>query len=258
MDTTLIRRLNELNRQFYQQVAPSFSSSRSYYWQGWNKLVPYLEELAQQQDETLHVLDIGCGNGRFTAFIVDQLPELDFAYLGLDNSRRLLQIAQSHELMNYLEAQFIEVDLVESLLEGNFVPKIEVFKPNFITALGVLHHIPSHQLRQQFLIQLAEVLDPGGFLVFTTWNFLESKRFKRKIKDPDLFDLNSDELEEHDVILDWQRGKTAYRYCHYTDGEELNKLIEATELTQVSQFQADGKTGKLNTYTVLKKEKHTE
>lgn len=255
MDTNLIRRLNELNRQFYQQVAPSFSSSRSYYWQGWNKLVPYLEELVQTKDETLNIVDIGCGNGRLAAFIVDQLPELDFAYFGLDNSRKLLQIAQRHELMNYIEAQFIEVDLVESLLEGNFVPKIEVFKPDFITALGILHHIPSHQLRQQFLIQLGEVLNPSGFLVFTTWNFLENKRFKRKIKDPDLFDLNPDELEEHDVILDWQRGETAYRYCHYTDGEELNKLIEATELTQVSQFRADGKTGRLNTYTVLQKEK---
>lgn len=257
MDTTLIRRLNELNRQFYQQVAPSFSSSRSYYWQGWNKLVPYLQELGKELKTQLRVLDVGCGNGRFAAFIADQLTELDFFYFGLDNSKKLLEIAKSHDLMNYIEAKFIELDLVESLLEGNFRLKLKTFKPNFITALGVIHHIPSHQLRQQFLLQLAEVLNPNGFLVFTTWNFLESKRFNKKIKDPAIFDLDPQELEEHDVILDWQRGETAYRYCHYTNHQELEKLVKATNLTQVSQFKADGKSGKLNTYTVLQKQKNS-
>ena len=253
MDTTLIRRLNELNRQFYQQVAPSFSSSRSYYWQGWNKLVPYLQELQPATEDQVNILDVGCGNGRFGAFMAGQLPELNFRYFGLDNSSELLKIAKAHEIMNYIEAHFLELDLVESLLEGNFRSKLKTFRPNFITALGLIHHIPSHQLRQQFLIQLAEVLQPNGFLVFTTWNFLENNRFKKKIKDPNLFDLDPDELEEHDVILDWQRGETAYRYCHYTDQKELDKLVEATELKKISQFRADGKSGKLNTYTVLQK-----
>lgn len=254
MKIKLIRQLNQLNHQFYQQVAADFSSSRSYYWQGWNKLVPYVEKLANHNRQKVTVLDLGCGNGRFGLFLSSQLPKLKLFYLGLDNSKELLQLAKTQHKMNYIDASFIETDLVELLLKDKLLEKVTPLAPQFITTMGLLHHVPSFKLRKKLIINLAQILPTGGYLTFTTWNFLDNKRFHKKIVDPTQFELEVEELEKNDVILDWKKNKTAYRYCHHTDTEELKKLVAASGLTKISQFKADGKSGKLNTYTVLKKE----
>lgn len=253
MNKTLVRQLNRLNHQFYQQVASSFSDSRSYYWQGWNKLVPYLQELAGKKRNKITVLDIGCGNGRFGSFLAEQLPDIKIKYIGIDNSKELLKIAQSQQLSKNIKSEFIKLDIINSILDESFTKKLQVLSPNFITALGVIHHIPGFDLRQQFISQLAQVLSKPGYLAFTTWNFLDTKRFQKKIVDPDHVKINPTKLEKHDVILDWKRNETAYRYCHYTDREELQALIEISGLEKISRFKADSKSGKLNTYTVLKK-----
>lgn len=253
MKKTLIKRLNQINKSFYQQTATSFSDSRSYYWQGWNKLVPYLQELAAAHDQQLTILDIGCGNGRFGAFIAEQLPALKINYYGFDNNQELLQIAQEQPAIKTIKSQFIKLDLVEALLKEELLTQLQSFKANFITALGVLHHIPSFELRQQFVNDLTAAVTQPGFVSFTTWNFLKQRRFEKKIMDPSLVNLDPAELEENDVILDWKRGEQAFRYCHYTAKAELDQLIAGSGLEESSRFKADGKTGRLNTYTVLKK-----
>ncbi len=253
MNKTLINQLNRINKQFYKQVAASFSDSRSYYWQGWNKLVPYIQELAQNYHGQITVLDIGCGNGRFGSFLAEQLRDIKIKYIGIDNSKELLKIAQSQTLSQNIKLEFVELDIVETLLDESLEKKLQSFSPHFITALGVLHHIPSFQLRQDFISQLASALPNLGYLAFTTWNFLDTKRFKKKIVEPSQIKIDPQKLEKHDVILDWKRGQTAHRYCHYTDQEELQKFIEASKLELISQFKADSKSGKLNTYTILKK-----
>ncbi len=253
MNKSFIRQLNKLNKQFYQQVATSFSESRSYYWQGWNKLVPYIQELANHHHNQVTVLDIGCGNGRFGSFLAEQLPDIKIKYIGIDNSKELLKIAQSQSPSKNINSEFIKIDIIESLLDKSLEKKLKSFSPHFITALGVLHHVPSYELRQNFISQLANSLSSPGYLAFTTWNFLDTKRFQKKIIDPKQVKLDAQKLEKHDVILDWKRGETAHRYCHYTDREELKILVETSGLEQASRFKADSKSGKMNTYTVLKK-----
>jgi len=253
MNKTFIRQLNRLNNQFYRQVSASFSESRSYYWQGWNKLVPYIQELANYHNNHITVLDIGCGNGRFGAFLAEQLPTVKIKYIGIDNSQELLKIAQAQTLTENIKSEFTKVDIIESLLDESLEKKLKSFSPHLVTTLGVLHHVPSYNLRQKFIFQLANSLSSPGYLAFTTWNFLDTKRFQKKIINPEQVELDPQKLEKHDVILDWKRGEIAYRYCHYTDQEELETLIKNSGLKQASQFKADSKSGRLNTYTVLKK-----
>lgn len=253
MNKTLIRQLNALNRRFYKQVADSFSESRSYYWQGWNKLVPYIQELANFHQDKLTVLDLGCGNGRFGAFLAQQLPDVKLKYIGLDNSQKLLNIATQQTLTPNIKTRFEKLDLTEELLSETFYKSIKKFSPHFITTLGVLHHVPSYQLRQELIANLSKALASPGYLAFTSWNFLDTKRFQKKIIEPQKVNLDPEKLENHDVILDWKRGSTAYRYCHYTDKDELNLLANISGLELISRFKADGKSGKLNTYTILKK-----
>lgn len=252
---TVVKQLNELNHTFYQTVTEPFSDSRSYYWQGWNKLVPYVQELTQNRTR-IKILDIGCGNGRFGLFMREQIPEEYIQYVGVDNSSELIAIAKSQYEATRMEPTFIKIDLVECLLNDTLQQKLADYHAHFISLLGVLHHIPSQELRQKLIADLGQILIRNGYLAFTTWNFMDSEQLKKKIVTPHIVSVDQEELEPHDVILDWQRGKTAYRYCHYTDETERRELIAHSGLIEESQFTADGKTGRLNTYVVLKRTSH--
>lgn len=251
MNLTTIRQLNKLNRDFYNQVTEYFSESRSFYWQGWNKLVPYIQDLSQSRQEVI-VLDLGCGNGRFGQFMQEQVEATKLHYIGVDNNPALLKEAQQ-KLASAPRTTFKKVDLVESVLNHTFDQEFSGIKAHCVVLLGVLHHIPSFQLRSELLQAATQLLIKGGYLVFTTWNFVNSPRLQKKQVDSERVGLYQDQLEPNDMILDWKRGVTAYRYCHYTDDAERQLLATSTELEQVTTFTADGKTGKLNTYTVLQK-----
>ena len=82
---------------------------------------------------------------------------------------------------------------------------------------------------------------------------MNEKRFEKKQIHPAIAKIDPDELEENDFILDWQRGVTAHRYCHYTDDDEVKKLMEATTLVLEKEYTADGKSGNLNFYQILRK-----
>lgn len=252
MKKSVIRQLNQLNQHFYQTVTEPFNNSRSYYWQGWNKLVPYVQELTAERTRTI-VMDVGCGNGRFGLFLREQIPEESIQYVGVDNSNELLEIAQRQYQYVRMEPKFIELDLVESLLDDSLVEKLSDHRAHFIAVLGVLHHIPSLELRQKLITDLGKLIVKNGYLAFTTWNFMESERLQKKVVPANKVSIDETELEAHDMILDWQRGVTAYRYCHYADEDERRQLIANSELTEASQFTADGKSSKLNTYVVLQK-----
>jgi hypothetical protein len=98
---------------------------------------------------------------------------------------------------------------------------------------------------------LAERAAPGGLLVFTEWRFYEYPRFRNRIV---AWDAGT-AVEAGDFLLDWRRGERALRYCHYVDDAEHTRLIAATELTPVSEFRADGFTGDVNLYSILRREK---
>ena len=252
MKKSVIHQLNKLNTEFYQKVAVPFSNSRSYYWQGWNKLVPYVQELTKERDR-VRILDIGCGNGRLGLFLREQIPQEYIQYIGVDNSEELITKAKEQYEPHRMEPTFITLDLVESLLKDELVEKLSEYRAHFISVLGVLHHIPSFELRQKLISDLGSLVVRDGYLAFTTWNFMESEKLIKKIVPPTTVGVDPEELDPHDVILDWQRGLTAYRYCHYTDRMERELLIKNSGLEFKSEFTADGKVGTLNTYVVLQK-----
>ncbi|MBI5928112.1 MAG: class I SAM-dependent methyltransferase [Chloroflexi bacterium] len=238
MDINIIRRLNQLNKAFYAQTAESFSQSRDHAWEGWLKLLPYLKT-------PLAVLDVGCGNGRFGIFLHEQLGD-GIQYHGMDNAPALLEFAQQafdeHGLAFTLENR----DMVENPSDAGEYDLVAVF--------GVLHHIPGYENRQGFVRRLGERVKNGGYLTFTSWRFYEQPRFRERIVAwPDDF-----EVEAHDYLLDWRRDrdmekKTALRYCHYIDDVEHQSLITAAGLTEIVTYRADGRSGDLNCYSLLRR-----
>jgi 2-polyprenyl-3-methyl-5-hydroxy-6-metoxy-1,4-benzoquinol methylase len=75
MDETLVNRLLQLNRDFYERFAEAFSDTRGPQQEGLKRLLAYLPKQGT-------LLDVGCGNGRL-AHVLDQAG-LQVDYLGLD------------------------------------------------------------------------------------------------------------------------------------------------------------------------------
>ncbi|MEA2056343.1 MAG: class I SAM-dependent methyltransferase [Patescibacteria group bacterium] len=252
MDQSTIQQLNQLNQKFYQDIAEDFADSRQYYWQGWSQLLPEIKKLTEADDgvkKEIKVLDLGCGNGRFAQFL--NKHQINFSYVGVDNNQKLLKLARNN--LKELEVNFKiqSIDLVSVLLERGLEHHFKE-KFDFIVVFGVIHHIPDLQLRKKLFLSLARLLTKGGVAVVTAWQFANRARFKEKIIAPQKVGLNQNQLEENDFILDWKRGKTSYRYCHYLTLKEAKTFLQELPSFKLKKhFLADGKSNDLNLYLVL-------
>lgn len=238
MNEETIHYLNDLNRDFYAQIAGEFDQTRATAWQGWTQLPPYLPPAP------FRALDVGCGNARFATFLAQNYPNQAFSYDGIDNSAALLERAQiALDAHPQITATLTLQDIVEQPLASGAY--------DLVVAFGVLHHIPSYRQRQNFVRMLADQLAPNGVLIYTEWRFYEFERFKaRTVSAP-----SNVQLEAGDYLLNWGR-KTAregdpLRYCHYVDDAESSALIEASTLKLITTFRADGHQGATNNYVVL-------
>lgn len=227
-------RLNDLNRTFYQTTAQEFDQTRGRAWNGWKRLLPYLHA-------PLSVLDVGCGNGRFGAFVAEHAAGM-VRYEGLDNSPELLAYArEALQNVSQLSATLRQFDLMlDALPDATY---------DLVVLFGVVHHIPGAQQRQDFLHGLAQRVNVGGYLCFATWRFYEDARLRERIVPWEA----GWQVEQHDYLLDWRRGERALRYCHYVDDAEQQALISATGLAHVESYRADGADDRLNCYSILRR-----
>jgi tRNA (uracil-5-)-methyltransferase TRM9 len=235
MDDSTIEQLNAVNRRFYRVTAADFDQTRGYAWPGWVSVCDVLASPPRR------VLDVACGNGRFGVYLAERYTA-PVAYHGMDNNPQLLALAHDalHELPS-LQVQLTERDVVLAPPdEGAY---------DLVVAFGLLHHIPGAANRQAFVRSLARRVAPGGVLAFAGWRFYAFERFRQRII-PWAEPLAS-QVERHDYLLDWRRGANALRYCHYVDDDELATLIDASGLTPLTTFRADGKTGDMNAYALL-------
>lgn len=228
MDESTIRKLNEINRRFYETTAEAFDATRQQPWEGWERLTDYCKR-------GMKVLDVGCGNGRFGAFLAGRLGKNGFSYTGIDSSAALLERAKV--TLEGVDTRFELRDIVEQGLgEGQY---------DFVGLFGVLHHVPGEARRVALLRQLSERVAAGGVLVFTEWRFMEVANLRERVA---AWDAGM-QVEGGDYLLDWRRGERALRYCHAVDDAEHTRLTEATGLKLVSEYRADA----ANLYTVLQR-----
>lgn len=249
MKTSVIQALNTINSNFYNTIAQEFSDSRKFSWLGWELLLPQLKEMTKEK-KSLNILDIGCGNGRFATFLTEHLPDVTVSYTGIDSNQKLLDIAQNKISATSISFTLQRRDIVNELLTNEFLADQNNF--DLIVAFGVVHHIPSLELRTSFFKTIKNHLQTTGMAVITLWNFMEVARMQKKQTAFTDSEINGDQLEANDYLLSWDRGTRAYRYCHFTDNDEQRQLIDASNLTLINKYQADGKEGTGNTYLVLK------
>jgi len=228
-------RLNRINQDFYRATAAEFDRTRQGAWQGWERLLPALD-LPRHS-----LLDLGCGNGRFGAFLAARQTQ-PFTYIGVDSNADLLARAHRQLARNPI----IKLKLIDRDIVLNDIPPAQA---QLVVLFGLIHHVPGFANRRRLLASAAQRVLPGGCLVFAAWRFYERERFRRRIVPwpPSIA------AEAHDYLLDWRRGDRALRYCHYVDDAEHAQLIAATGMPVSADFRADGAEGDLNRYTVLQK-----
>lgn len=223
-----VEKLNALNRQFYQTIGQNFDETRQSPWEGWQILLPDLQ--SHLPLGPLNVLDVGCGNGRFGAFLAG--AGLQIHYTGVDFNPYLLAKAQKTLAPVCLSLALQEADLLAYRPQGPY---------DLIVIFGVLHHIPSFVARQGLLEKLFSHLRPGGLLAATAWIFYEQERFRQRIipwEAPQVPEpLQGLDLEEGDYLLDWRGGESALRYCHYISPVEWGELLAGWP--QLASFDAD-------------------
>jgi SAM-dependent methyltransferase len=253
MDEKTIRALNAINRSFYREAAAEFSATRRDPWPGWERLPPLIEEHLPERD--LQVLDVGCGNGRFAAFLAGALPErsASLRYCGIDASGPLLGAARARALP-FAELETRLADVVETPIEDLLGPR----RFSLIAVFGVLHHVASERRRHRLLRSLAARLESGGLLALAFWRFETSERFRGKLRPWGEFNavarepIDLAQLEAGDRLLPWGEGGRAVRYCHFAEEEETRRLVRATSLKVAATYTADGREGNLNRYFVLR------
>ncbi len=239
MSPQTIEALNQLNTLFYSQNAVSFGATRQLPWAGWQELIEYMPQ------KPFDLLDIGCGNGRFEAFLRARQTKLSF-YMGIDSSTELLEDARKQVETEY-QRVFKQVDIVES---KNWLEMPKSF--DVVVMLAVLHHLPSKQLRQDTLNRAAGLLKPGGILIMSLWHYDTDARFKHKIIPWEALQIPQSELEPGDYLLSWNNEQSKKRYVHVFNKMEIEDLVQSSGLDLIKSFNADGKNQQLNQYLVLR------
>jgi SAM-dependent methyltransferase len=227
--------LRNLNRDFYDDFAEHFASSRG-------RTEPGLERILHRIAPGHRVLDLGCANGRVAALLPQKCT-----YVGLDFSAEILALADP-EVADGVETHFAVADFMApgwvDVIQGPF---------DWIIARAVFHHLPGYVTRLRVLRQAASLLASGGRLVLANWQFLSAKRLHRRIQDWDEIGLSENDVEPGDYLLDWQRGGRGFRYVHLVDDAETQRLAEDAGLAIEELYRADGRENNLTLYALLKK-----
>ena len=159
---------------------------------------------------------------------------------------------------------FQELDILDVLSAGTAEPTHVGFDAppcDLVACFGFLHHVPGWGNRVRLLRELGGHVAPGGFLVVSFWQFMNSPALAVKACESHARGLqalaerglDAAALEQGDYLLGWQDRQDVFRYCHSFTQDEVRALADEAGLAEhiVDSFEADGRTGNLNAYLVV-------
>jgi len=212
----------------YNLISEEFSLTRGFLWGELNKF----QDLVKDGEK---ILDLGCGNGRFLEFFRNKNIE----YIGVDSSEKLIEIAKK----KYPDFQFLVADALSlPFLENSF---------DKIFSISVFHHIPSKELRLQFLKEIKRTLKPRGILILTVWNLWQKRYFLPILKFIILKLFFRSKLDFKDIFLPW--GKKIDRYFHCFTKKELEELIREVNLKIKNSGEIKSQSGRHHLYLIAQK-----
>ena len=250
MNAQVIDQLININREFYQTFAKSFSATRHQIQPGVKKIlidIPYRSNW----------IDLGCGNGTLSLEWAKQGRSGE--YYGLDFSQDLLSEAHTALLTRTLPESLKILFFQADITQAGWQEKIPASDWNGVLAFAVLHHIPGQEVRMKILTSIHQILPLGGKFIFSVWQIQHSPRLMKRCMDWAQVGLSNQEVDAGDTLLDWRaelNGKSksvGLRYVHIFTLEELQTLADQTGFTIRDCFESDGKEGNLSLYEIWEK-----
>lgn len=231
MNDQTVEQLVELNRVFYQTFAQAFAETRAAPQPGFAQLVECLSPGPQT------VLDVGCGDGRFGRYLREHDRQIH--YTGIDLTPELLERARSAADDRLLSRELSRPGALDGL-------------PTYscIVCLSTLQHIPGRANRVRLLREMHDHLVPGGLLFLGNWQFMDSPRQRRKLRDWSLAGIDPLAVDPEDHLLSWSRAGTGLRYVAYLDEANIVQLLNEAGLQPIEFFRSDGREGNLNLYSI--------
>lgn len=245
MDAVVRRRLNELNREFYEAHAEAFADSRP-------RLAPGTRRVLARIAPGARVLEVGCGDGKVGRWL--RRNAAGSFYFGLDASEGMLERAERYSSQKS-EIRSQKLNFVQADLTAPDWPRVLPAEPfDWVVAFAVLHHLPGQEARAEVMRTLAAHLAPGGALAMSNWQFARSVRLLARVAPWSTLNLTEGEVEPGDYLLTWERaGRHGLRYVHALDEAEARALAAGAGLTVTDVFQSDGVSGVLADYALLSK-----
>lgn len=214
-----IQLINKTTTEFYNAVADSFSETRQQHWEGWEKALPYFENCNR-------VLDLGCGNRRFTKFLNEN--GISCKVENIDNFTWDEEVKQ--------------VDIIEELLNDN----LNLDSYDVAVCFGVMHHLPGADMRLRLLKELTK----SKIAIVSFWQFLRDERIFKKAKETTEVAksrLGIKNLEENDYFLSWKDRSDVFRFCHNFTDSEIDKF--KSSFNTIEDYTAD----RCNRYLIFNK-----
>ncbi len=213
------QKIMEELRDDYNAVASSFASTRDRLW-------PEMKFLFRGAEEGERVLDIGCGNGRFSRYLEKT------HYTGVDFSEKMIKEAKKR----FPKKNFI----IGNALSLPFIS--DTFSK--VYSIAVIHQIPSPENRRRFVLEAKRVLSPGGKLFLTAWNIKKGRSFfcaKEAIKNF----FSSNFLGKKDIYLKRKR------YYYLFSQKELSSLVVSCKMK--IEEEGEVKKGKRSNFYIIAK-----
>ena len=220
----------------YEDIAESFNETRK---KNMKAMVYIIVENIKIKDGD-RILDLGCGNGRFLDVLIKEKKEINYFYLGIDNSSKLINYAKNAYKQNFKIVNIVDLNKMK---EDNF---------DYIFSWAVFHHLPGSKIRLKFLESVYKKIKTDGLFVFSVWKLRSRKDFF-KLALTSFFNqlLKFRIINFGDLIFNWKGNKNGdqkARYYHAFSENSLKKLISKTSF-KVEKFLEDD----FNYYYILKK-----
>ncbi len=239
MEPKIQTRLIEINRQFYDRFAPSFSATRDRVQPGVRKLLPQIAAART-------VLDVGCGNGTLARALSGN--GFTGQYSGIDMSEGLLSAARAAlGQPRQGSFEFQQIDLADPAWKSN----LSSDHYDILVSFAVLHHLPGEAFRRQIVRSFHDLVTPTGMVAVSVWQWQNSPRLKKRVIPWSEAGLDPGEVDEGDVLLDWRADdQVGLRYVHTFSEESLTDLAEKSGFRCIESFTSDGKPGNLALYQI--------
>ncbi|RLE82519.1 MAG: hypothetical protein DRJ51_01210 [Thermoprotei archaeon] len=175
------------------------------------------------------ILDLGCGNGRHSYFLL----KIGVEVVGLDISMGMLEAYRASVSQEELRL----LSLVQG--DGTMIPfREDAFDGS--VCIAVLHNIPLRSNRIGFLRELRKVLKKEAVALVTVWSIMQPHLFLKALTHYLL--RRKPCFEFGDVLIPWRRKeKIIQRYYHLYTKKELSYDISLAGL-KVALLKTLGKT----------------